>query len=76
MHPFNLSGIVKAGGNITVDDIVYEPPRNGSTLWEIGIPDRVASEFYIPDPNPKYVNKLYLNHTDRLKILVVKFQFE
>ncbi|KAG8654877.1 rhamnogalacturonate lyase isoform X2 [Manihot esculenta] len=58
---------ISAGGNITVDDIVYEPPRNGSTLWEIGIPDRVASEFYIPDPNPKYVNKLYLNHTDRYR---------
>lgn len=42
-------------------DIVYEPPRSGPTLSEIGIPDRSAAEFYIPDSNPKYINKLYVN---------------
>lgn len=47
-------------------DLVYEPPRDGPTLWEIGIPDRSAAEFYVPDPNPKYINKLYVNHPDRL----------
>lgn len=40
---------------------MYEPPRDGPTLWEIGVPDRSAAEFYIPDPNPMYVNKLYLH---------------
>lgn len=45
--------------------IVYEPTRNGPTLWEIGIPDRTAQQFYVPDPNPKYINKLYVNHPDR-----------
>lgn len=49
-----------------MDDLVFEPPRNGPTLWEIGIPDRSAREFYIPDPDPKYVNKLFINHPDRL----------
>ncbi|XP_027769376.1 probable rhamnogalacturonate lyase B isoform X2 [Solanum pennellii] len=49
------------GCDIELGEIVYEPPRDGPTLWEIGIPDRSAAEFYIPDPNPKYVNKLYLN---------------
>lgn len=49
-----------------MEELVYEPPRDGPTLWEIGIPDRTAREFYIPDPNPKYVNKLFLNHPDRL----------
>ncbi|XP_037496376.1 rhamnogalacturonate lyase isoform X1 [Jatropha curcas] len=58
--------ISTAGSNIDVDDLLYEPPRNGSTIWEIGIPDRSANEFYIPDSNPKYVNKLYLNH-DRFR---------
>ncbi|KAF2323960.1 hypothetical protein GH714_004794 [Hevea brasiliensis] len=58
---------ISAGCDITIGDLVYEPPRNGSTLWEIGIPDRSAAEFYIPDPNPNYVNKLYLNHTDRFR---------
>lgn len=44
---------------------MYEPPRDGPTLWEIGIPDRSAKEFYVPDPNPLYINKLYVNHPDK-----------
>lgn len=47
-------------------ELVYEPPSDGPILWEIGIPDRTARGFYIPDPNPKYVNKLFLDHPDRL----------
>lgn len=39
--------------------IIYNPPRNGPTLWEIGVPDRSAAEFYIPDPYPTLMNKLY-----------------
>lgn len=38
-------------------------------MWEIGIPDRSAAEFYIPDPNPKYINKLFINHPDRLALV-------
>jgi hypothetical protein len=34
-------------------------------MWEIGVPDRSAAEFYVPDPNPNYVNRLYINHPDR-----------
>ena len=41
-------------------DLVYEHPRDGPILWEIGVPDRSAAEFFIPDPNPKLINKLYL----------------
>ncbi|KAF4352153.1 hypothetical protein F8388_012277 [Cannabis sativa] len=48
-------------------ELVYMPPRNGATLWEIGIPDRSAAEFYVPDPNPDYVNKLYVNHPDKFR---------
>lgn len=56
-------------------DLVYEPPRDGPTLWEIGIPDRSAAEFYIPDPS--YINKLYVNHPDRLATYVfVRFGIE
>lgn len=51
---------INSGSNIDIGDLVYEAPRNGSTLWEIGFPDRSAAEFYIPDANPKYINKLYL----------------
>ncbi|KAI3970339.1 hypothetical protein MKX01_023986 [Papaver californicum] len=58
---------VKAGDSIEInDDLVYEPPRNGTTLWEIGIPDRTAAEFFIPDVDPKYVNPLYLTQ-DRFR---------
>ncbi|MED6216758.1 hypothetical protein PIB30_010788 [Stylosanthes scabra] len=56
---------------IELDDLVYEPPRDGPTLWEIGIPDRTAAEFYVPDPNPKYINKLYLNHPHKLILALI-----
>lgn len=55
----------KPGCDIDVGNIVYEPPRDGPTVWEIGIPDRSAAEFFVPDPNPKYINKLYIGHPDR-----------
>lgn len=42
-----------------MDSLVHSPPRNGPTLWEIGIPDRTAAEFYVPDPYPTLMNKLY-----------------
>ncbi|XP_062164113.1 probable rhamnogalacturonate lyase B [Alnus glutinosa] len=58
---------ITAGYDIDVGDLVYEPPRDGPTLWEIGIPDRSAAEFYVPDPNPKYINTLYVNHPDRFR---------
>lgn len=61
-----------AGCNINLGDIIYEPPRNGRTIWEIGIPNRSAAEFYIPDPNPKFINKLFTDHLDKLVTLPYK----
>ncbi|XP_050266718.1 probable rhamnogalacturonate lyase B [Quercus robur] len=58
---------ITSGLSIDVGNLVYEPPRDGPTLWEIGIPDRTAAEFYVPDPNPLYINKLYVNHLDRFR---------
>ncbi|KAJ6681877.1 RHAMNOGALACTURONATE LYASE FAMILY PROTEIN [Salix koriyanagi] len=58
-----------SGCDMDMGDLVYEPPRDGPTLWEIGIPDRSAAEFYIPDPDPKFMNNLYANHPDRLALL-------
>lgn len=58
---------ITAGSAHYISDLVYEPPRDGSTLWEIGLPDRSAKEFYVPDPNPLYINKLFVNHTDRFR---------
>jgi len=52
---------------MSVRDLVFEPPRSGPTLWEIGVPDRTAAEFYVPDPDPKYINRLFVNK-DRLSI--------
>ncbi|KAM7515833.1 hypothetical protein LguiA_005416 [Lonicera macranthoides] len=43
--------------------LIYDPPRNGPTLWDIGIPDRTAAEFYVPEPNPTLLNKLYVENT-------------
>lgn len=49
---------------------MYEPPRTGPTLWEIGTPDRVAAEFFVPDPNPALENHLY-DSFDKLVFLNV-----
>ncbi|KAH9626560.1 hypothetical protein KSS87_005540 [Heliosperma pusillum] len=63
------SSVSLTAGRCAMDmgDIVYKPPRDGPTMWEIGFPDRTAREFYVPDPDPNYVNKLYLNHPDRFR---------
>ncbi|PSS31544.1 Rhamnogalacturonate lyase [Actinidia chinensis var. chinensis] len=58
---------ITPGCDIDIGDLVYEPPRDGPTLWEIGIPDRSAAEFYMPDPDPKYINRLFINHPDRFR---------
>ncbi|XP_048334789.2 probable rhamnogalacturonate lyase B [Ziziphus jujuba] len=53
---------IQPGSNIKLDILVYKPPRNGPTLWEIGIPDRTAAEFYVPDPYPNLTNTLFNNN--------------
>ncbi|CAL1406508.1 unnamed protein product [Linum trigynum] len=58
---------ITSGCNIEMGDLVYEPPRDGPTLWEIGIPDRSCAEFYVPDPDPQYVNRLFIGHPDRFR---------
>ncbi|KAB2023652.1 hypothetical protein ES319_D06G033300v1 [Gossypium barbadense] len=58
---------ITSGCDIDMGELVYEPPRDGATLWEIGIPDRTAAEFYVPDPDPKYINKLYVNHPEKYR---------
>ncbi|CAN1288423.1 Rhamnogalacturonate lyase [Linum perenne] len=52
---------VQPGGEVKLGPVTYKAPRNGPTLWEIGIPDRSAAEFYVPDPDPQYVNKFFLD---------------
>ncbi|KAL8232652.1 hypothetical protein R6Q57_002430 [Mikania cordata] len=53
--------------DINVGDLVFEPPRDGPTLWEIGIPDRTAAEFYIPDADPMYSNQFLANDLNRFR---------
>lgn len=54
-----------AGAVIELGDITFASPRDGPTVWEIGYPDRTANGFFVPDANPKYVNKLFLNHREK-----------
>ncbi|GMN40189.1 hypothetical protein TIFTF001_009421 [Ficus carica] len=58
---------ISPGSCIEMGNFTYEPPRDGPTLWEIGIPDRSAAEFYVPDPDPKHINRLFVNHPDRFR---------
>ncbi|KAJ7943764.1 Rhamnogalacturonate lyase [Quillaja saponaria] len=59
---------ITSGSVIKLGSLVYKPPRNGPTLWEIGVPDRTAQEFYVPTPYPTLMNKLYNNQpTDKFR---------
>ncbi|KAF9589610.1 hypothetical protein IFM89_026351 [Coptis chinensis] len=51
---------IRPGDNTDLGDLIYTPPRTGPTLWEIGYPDRSAAEFFIPGPDPKFINPLYI----------------
>ncbi|CAH1421680.1 unnamed protein product [Lactuca virosa] len=60
-YMYNSIVNVLEGSRIRMGILVYEPPRNGPTIWEIGVPDRTAAEFYVPEPNPTLMNNLYAN---------------
>ncbi|KAL5559920.1 hypothetical protein UlMin_036131 [Ulmus minor] len=66
-YRYDFTVTITSGSDIEIGDLIYKPPRNGPTLWEIGIPDRSAAEFYLPDPNPNYINQLYLDHPDKFR---------
>ncbi|KAA8546655.1 hypothetical protein F0562_003114 [Nyssa sinensis] len=67
-YKYDKSVIVSPGCNIRLSVLVFDPPRNGPTLWEIGIPDRTAAEFYVPDPNPRLTNQLYVaNNAEKFR---------
>ncbi|GAV73071.1 Rhamnogal_lyase domain-containing protein [Cephalotus follicularis] len=58
---------ITEGCEIVLDILVYEPPRNGPTLWEIGYPDRTAAEYFVPDPYPTLMNQLYNDQADKFR---------
>ncbi|KAJ1380208.1 Rhamnogalacturonate lyase [Sesbania bispinosa] len=60
-YKYNATFTITPGRSINMGSLVYSPPRNGPTLWEIGIADRSAAEFHVPDPCPKLLNYLYKN---------------
>nr|CAD1817349.1 unnamed protein product [Ananas comosus var. bracteatus] len=65
MHKSTIT--INPGGSIKLGTLVFEPPRSGPTLWEIGVPDRSAAEFFVPDPRPEYVNRLFINHPEKYR---------
>ncbi|GAA0149778.1 lyase [Lithospermum erythrorhizon] len=67
-YKFNDEIQISPGGQNSLKVLTFEPPRNGPTLWEIGIPDRTAAEFFIPDPNPGLRDHLYYtNHREKYR---------
>ncbi|KAF3327216.1 putative rhamnogalacturonate lyase B isoform X1 [Carex littledalei] len=58
MHNVTIS--ISASSKFDFGALTFRPPRAGPTLWEIGVPDRSAAEFFIPDTN-KDINNLYIN---------------
>ncbi|KAJ9545406.1 hypothetical protein OSB04_025113 [Centaurea solstitialis] len=61
-YRYHVPITITPGCDINVGNLVFEPPRDGPTLWEIGIPDRSAAEFHVPEPNPRYLNQLFINN--------------
>lgn len=57
---------INAGSSIDLGSLVYNPPRNGATLWEIGVPDRTAAEFFVPAPPPEYNVHVYQNNVESM----------
>ncbi|XP_066357081.1 uncharacterized protein [Miscanthus floridulus] len=59
----SASSVTVTAGGAVVDlgDLVFRPPRSGPTVWEIGVPDRTAAEFFVPDVDPRYANRLFLS---------------
>ncbi|KAF4349049.1 hypothetical protein F8388_008796 [Cannabis sativa] len=60
-YVYNKTITIQPGSKINLNNLLYQPPRNGPTLWEIGIPDRTASEFYVPHPLSNVTNRLFID---------------
>ncbi|KAB2036924.1 hypothetical protein ES319_D03G036300v1 [Gossypium barbadense] len=66
-YKLDLDITILPGNKIELNTLIYDPPRNGPTLWEIGIPDRTAAEFFIPEPYPQYVNSITNDGADKFR---------
>ncbi|XP_018629377.3 uncharacterized protein [Nicotiana tomentosiformis] len=66
-YKYNQTLSITQGIDINLGHLIYNPPRNGPTLWEIGIPDRTAAEFFVPDPFPDFTNRVLSNSTQKFR---------
>ncbi|CAI0405315.1 unnamed protein product [Linum tenue] len=58
-YKYSVNITIQPGSKMDLGMLVYDPPRNGPTLWEIGIPDRTAAEFHVPEAYPTLMNKFF-----------------
>ncbi|KAL8047045.1 hypothetical protein ABFX02_08G212900 [Erythranthe guttata] len=58
---------ITPGSKIEATDVVFVAPRNGPTLWEIGIPDRSAAEFFIPNTDSRFKIHQYKKPVERFR---------
>ncbi|KAG2688325.1 hypothetical protein I3760_09G090300 [Carya illinoinensis] len=58
---------ISAGSQTQLGNLTFVPLRDGPTVWEIGFPDRTATGYFVPDVNPMYVNKLFLNSPEKFR---------
>ncbi|EYU30913.1 hypothetical protein MIMGU_mgv1a018512mg [Erythranthe guttata] len=58
---------ITPGSNIQATNVVFDAPRNGPTLWEIGIPDRSAAEFFIPNTDSRFKIHQYKKPVERFR---------
>ncbi|CAN4126821.1 unnamed protein product [Withania somnifera] len=65
-YKYNCDVQVTPGCSIELGSLVYKPPRNGATIWEIGIPDRTAAEFFVPISPPQYNVHVYQKNTESI----------
>ncbi|KAF2304927.1 hypothetical protein GH714_000513 [Hevea brasiliensis] len=58
---------ISAGSETQPGNLTYVPLRDNPTVREIGFPDRTAIGYYIPDMNPAFVNKLFINSPEKFR---------
>ncbi|XP_059636145.1 probable rhamnogalacturonate lyase B [Cornus florida] len=58
---------ISSGSQTQLGNLTYVPLRDGPTVWEIGFADRTAIGYYVPDVNPMYVNRLFLNSPEKYR---------
>ncbi|XVF17391.1 hypothetical protein REPUB_Repub10bG0117700 [Reevesia pubescens] len=66
-YKLDLNITIQPGNKIDLGTLIYDPPRNGPTLWEIGIPDRTAADFFIPEPDPTFESSILKNDADKYR---------